>query len=103
LDETGGTRLDSVGSRHLALQGSSPASITYYQGKLGNAVSITGTSGNYLVYTNSSDLQSINWDNGFSVAGWIYIPAPASGRAGIFEKGSDWNLYVDINTSLSKV
>lgn len=93
LDEYAGTRYDShVRGYNLAITGS----VNYNIGKMGNCAQFVTGAENKLGTAAHASLQEVNWANGFTVAGWIYIPtAWAAGSAIITKAGSvnDWSLY----------
>jgi hypothetical protein len=70
LDEEGGNRLDTVGTRHMIPSGA----VGYAPGKLGNCVTFSGAENTYLTTAADASLLAVNWAGGFTFAGWFYIP-----------------------------
>jgi len=93
-DETTGNRVDSVGSRDLAPQGTVSSQV----GKIGNAAQVSGAS-NYLTNT-SANLTGQTWSGGFSVVGWLYIPTAYSDRNAVLSRHTNTALYTNSASQL---
>ncbi len=83
MDETSGTRVDSIGSNNLTNNGT----VTYADGKQGNAAAFSGS--NYFTAANNPSLQSGDID--FTIAGWFYLTSKTGWKEFIV-KGSEYVL-----------
>jgi len=84
LNETSGTRTDSMGASTLSETGGTVSSTT---GKIGNAATFSGS--NYLSATDSSTLSTGDID--FTVAGWVYLESKTGNKAIISKWDSSTN------------
>lgn len=93
LEESSGTRLDSVGSSHLT----DINTVTGNPGKIGNAGQFTAANGEYLSRSDGG-LFNIG-SNPTTIAGWIYIDSLAVNRS-LFSKRTGGNDYIaDVTTT----
>jgi hypothetical protein len=98
LDETGGNRLDTVGTRHMVPSGG----VGYQPGKLGNCVTFSGAEDTYLTTAADASLLAVNWAGGFTFAGWFYIPTAFTNTFSVLSRKYDV-CYLAVNglTSVS--
>jgi hypothetical protein len=87
LDETSGTRADSVGSNHLTDNNT----VGYAAGKIGNAASFVQANNEYL----SKSGLLLGGLSAFTVSGWLYVGAATTGdpATGAWN-GRGWNMYM---------
>lgn len=80
LDESSGTRADSVGSNSLT----SVNNVAQATGIVGSAAQFTAASSQRLTRADNTDLSTGNTD--FTFAGWFYLDSLPAANAGLIEK-----------------